>query len=105
MRCRVSHAHIERGVEILSELGAHEHHSTPCHDGLAQVVVELLFRVGIPRVELADTGMHVAHVTVPVFMTRSERSAALRTNSSGTSQSKFRYTAARCANGGDCANS
>src|SRR5450755_2890379 len=37
-------------------------------------------------------------------MTRSDKSAALRTKSSGPSQSKLRYTAARWANGGDWAN-
>ena len=38
------------------------------------------------------------------FSVRSDNPADLRTKSSGPSQSKLRYTAAKCANGGDCAN-
>ena len=42
----------DRRFEILSDLAAHEHRAAARDHGLAQIVVELLFRVGIAGIEL-----------------------------------------------------
>src|SRR3569833_590154 len=39
---------IFRGIELLPDLSAHEHHAAAGDHGLAQIIVELLLRIGIP---------------------------------------------------------
>ena len=47
----IAHADADRRIEILPDLAAHEDHAAARDDGLAQIVVELLLRIGIARVE------------------------------------------------------
>jgi hypothetical protein len=50
-------ADVLRRIEILRALAAQKDHRAARDDGLAEVIVELLFRVGVLRVELADAGV------------------------------------------------
>ena len=59
------------GVEILTDLPAQVDHS-PCHDGLGEIVVEVLLGIGVAGVERPDADV-VAHQRVP--RTRSGSSA------------------------------
>ena len=54
----VADGHAFVGVEILADLAAHEHHRPVRDHDLAEIIVELLLRIGFPGVELADAGMN-----------------------------------------------
>jgi len=58
LRLGVAHADVDRGVEILAHLTANEDRRTPGHHRLAQIVVELLLRIGIAGVEFTDSSVH-----------------------------------------------
>jgi len=49
----IADRHAERGVEVLTDLAAHEHHGAARHDHLTQVVIERLVGVGLAGIELA----------------------------------------------------
>ena len=74
------------GVQILADLAA-QVDGVAGDDGLAEIVVEVLLGVGVPRVERPDPG--VLHAAPPTWSasTRSDSPAERCTNSSGPSKS------------------
>jgi hypothetical protein len=50
---RIADPHVERGIEVLPNLAPNEHRPPPRDHGLTQIVVEILFGICVPRVELA----------------------------------------------------
>jgi len=54
----IADRHALARVEILANLAADEHHRAARDDRLAQIVVELLLRISVPRIELAKARMN-----------------------------------------------
>ena len=55
---RIADANIDRGIEVLPNLPADEDRAAAGDDRLAQIVVELLLRIGCTRIELTNARVH-----------------------------------------------
>jgi hypothetical protein len=56
--CRIANGHAFGRVEILANLAPHEHHCSARHDGLAEIIVQILLRVGVFGVEGSNALVH-----------------------------------------------
>src|SRR5215211_71650 len=94
-------------VEILRHLTAQEYHRAAGNDRLAEIVVELLLRISLARVERTNASVrrHYSAAILRLPQMRGDRPAAFCTNSRGPAQGNSRWTAARWAKGGDWAKS